>query len=197
MDLYSLQPSGTMHAVGTVYTCLLRVLQSKRTLIEFEMVRPYLVFQSDFNNLTKTDPFRRGQTVNVFANHLSTCPVRAMTCYRNLVRHTDAADQVFKVGRFQPLAPNTLNEVLRYLLQQGDINQANYASHSFRIGAATTAAAVGIPAWLIKTLGRWSSNAYMTYIRCPSTVLSAVPRISSNTDATHQPSWDPDSDHLQ
>ena len=116
---------------------------------------------------SKTDPFRRGQTVHVFANHSSTCPVRAMTCYHNLVRHTDAADQVFKVGRFQPLAPNTVNEVLCYLLQQGGINQANYASHSFRIGAATTAAAAGIPAWLIKTLGRWSSNAYMTYIRCP------------------------------
>ena len=142
---------------------------------------------------SKTDPFRHDQTVHVFANHSSTCPVRAMTCYRNLVRHTDAADQVFKVRRIQPLAPNTLNEVLHYLLQQGGINQA----HSFRIGAATTAAAAGIPAWLIKTLGRWSSNAYMTYIQCPSTVLSAVPCILSNTDATHQPSWDPDSDHLQ
>ena len=124
---------------------------------------------------SKTDPFRRGQTIHVFVNGSSTCPVRAITCYCNLVHHTDATDQVFKVGRFHPLMLNTLNEVLRYLLWQGGINQANYASHSFRIGATTTTAATGIPAWLIKTLGRWSSNAYMNYIRCPSTVLSAVP----------------------
>ena len=54
--------------------------------------------------------------------------------------------------------------MLPYLFQQGGINQSNYASHSFRIGAATTAAAAGIPAWLIKTLGRWNSKAYLAYI---------------------------------
>ena len=76
---------------------------------------------------------------------------------------------------------------------KGGINQSKYALHSFRIGAATTAAAAGIPAWLIKTLGRWNSNAYLAYIRCHSTILSAVPRVLSSVNATHQPPWDPDS----
>ena len=141
---------------------------------------------------SKTDPFRRGQTIHIFATRSSTCPIRAMTIYHNFIGNRDS-DPVFHAGRFQSLTQKKLNEVLRCLLQQGGVNQADYASHSFRIGAATTAAAAGIPAWLIKTLGRWSSNAYMDYIRCPRTALSAVPRILSNTDAIYQPSWDPDS----
>ena len=81
--------------------------------------------------LHQSKTFRHGQTVHVFANGLSTWPARAMTCYPNLVHHTDAADQVFKVGRFHSLMLNTLNEMLHTLLWQGGINQANYASHRF------------------------------------------------------------------
>ena len=44
--------------------------------------------------------------------------------------------------------------------------------HSFRIGAATTAAEKGVEDSLIKTLGRWESNAYQTYIRVPREVLA-------------------------
>ena len=118
-----------------------------------------------------------------------------MTIYCNFISNKDSIDPVFHARRFQPLTQKNLNAILlRCLLQQGGINQADYASHSFRIGAATTAAATDIPAWLIKTLGRWSSNAYMDYIRCPRTApFFTVPRILSNADATYQPSWDPDS----
>ena len=40
-----------------------------------------------------------------------------------------------------------------------------YAGHSFRIGAATTAAEHGIEDSVIKMLGRWESSAYQLYVR--------------------------------
>ena len=49
-----------------------------------------------------------------------------------------------------------------------------YAGHSFRIGAATTAARMGVQDSLIKTLGRWESGAYTLYIRSPPEVLCGV-----------------------
>ena len=42
-----------------------------------------------------------------------------------------------------------------------------YKGHSFRIGAATSAVAAGIPEAQIILMGRWSSDAYKKYIRIP------------------------------
>ena len=78
------------------------------------------------------------------------------------------------------------------LLQLAGYDQHSYASHSFRIGAATMAAAAGLPAWLIKAMGRWSSDACQTYIQCSASTLQAIPRVLSRTNAAQQPPWNPD-----
>ena len=55
-----------------------------------------------------------------------------------------------------------------------EVDPMQYAGHTYRIGATTTAASVGLPPWLIKTLGRWTSDCYERYIRLPDSLLSEV-----------------------
>ena len=77
-------------------------------------------------------------------------------------------------GHFIPLSREQLTSFLRCLQLKASYQQDSYSSHSFRIGTATTAAAAGLPVWLNKALGRWSSDAYQTYIQCSSETLCAV-----------------------
>ena len=57
--------------------------------------------------------------------------------------------------------------LVRGVLEQAEINQSWYCGHSFRIGAATTAASRGGEDCIIETLGRWESLAYLQYVRIP------------------------------
>ena len=138
---------------------------------------------------SKTDPFRRGHTITIQATSTSTCPVRAINCFAEL--STLRSGSVYYGSRFTPLSRDHLTDVLRRLLQRAGYQQCLYSSHSFRIGAVTTAAAAGLPAWLIKSLGRWSSDAYQTYIQCPPETLCLIPSLLARADTYKQSPWNP------
>ncbi len=56
---------------------------------------------------------------------------------------------------------------LSWHLSLAGVDAARYTGHSFRIGAATTAAANGVNDATIQILGRWKSDCYTRYIRTP------------------------------
>ena len=87
----------------------------------------------------------------------------------------------FQSGRY--LTRSAVVHLLRDAARWAGPTYKSLKGHSFRIGAASTAAAAGLPDWLIKVLGRWSSDCYQLYIRTPKNVLiclmSAAPRMAS------------------
>ena len=72
-----------------------------------------------------------------------------------------------------PLSRSQLSALMQTSLQALGV-AGNFTGHSFRIGAATTAAQCGIPDHLIKTLECWSSDAYQLYLRTPVDTILAV-----------------------
>lgn len=122
---------------------------------------------------SKTDPFGRGCTVYLGPSGRPICPVAALSRYLSFRGSAPGPLFVLRDGR--PLTPSIVNSWLRSILSSAGVH-GNYSSHSFRIGAATSAALAGVPDHLIQALGRWSSDAYLRYIRTPPQQLLAVPR---------------------
>ena len=109
--------------------------------------------------------------------------------YGNLVPADQKTGPLFAAGQFTPPHVTT---TLRHLLKPAGYNSRLYSSHSFCIGVATTSAAAGLLPWLIKTLGRWSSDAYMTCIHCPTQILRTIPALLAKTNASGHQAWNPD-----
>ncbi len=122
---------------------------------------------------SKTDPFRSSATITIGSNSSICCPVKALQVYFSRTS-SDYAGPLFCYSNGVPLSRSQFTKELRRLLAQGGHNTAHYAGHSFRIGTATTAASQSLPHWLIQTLGRWSSDCYLRYIRTPINVLTDV-----------------------
>ncbi len=106
----------------------------------------------------KTDPFRVGVDVCVGQSGCSLCPVGAMLDY--LVVRGAGPGPLFRFADGKPLTRARLVEQVRGALSRAGVDSSQYSGHSFRSGAATTAAQHGISDATIKTLGRWKSNAY-------------------------------------
>ena len=121
---------------------------------------------------SKTDPFRQGIHIFLARVRGDLCPVEAMMRY--LEARGDKSGPLFCCADGSPLSRPRLVKELRLALQASGIDPAPYSGHSFRIGAATTAAARGIEDSLIQALGRWQSSAYLRYVKLPRERLAAV-----------------------
>ena len=118
---------------------------------------------------SKTDQDGKSVTLVLPENQsVDICVVRNLKSYLNFRPKIDG--YLFchlnhkQVTRFQFLA------VLKKALSFSNMNPDDYNTHSFRIGAATSAAIAGKSDDEIKYMGRWKSGSFVRYIRIENLV---------------------------
>ena len=121
---------------------------------------------------SKTDPFRRGVHIYLGRAQSDICPVVHITRY--LAAKGKAPGPLFLCSDGSPLSRPKLVAKLREALKAAGVEAKNFSGHSFRIGAATTAAANGMEDSLIQILGRWQSSAYLQYVKVHREQLARV-----------------------
>ena len=120
----------------------------------------------------KCDQFGKGADVYIGRSGNSICPIAA--CLEFVTSRVREPGYFFLDSKKNPLLKPRFATELRKALDAIGQCQHDYAGHSFRIGAATAAAAAGLEDSTIQLLGRWSSAAFLTYIRTPGRQLAAA-----------------------
>ena len=124
---------------------------------------------------SKTDPFRQEVEIYLGRSFTELCPVEAIMAYLRIRGNTVGPFFQFHDGT--PLSREQLVTRVRQALLSAGKDPASYSSHSFRIGATSTAAEMGVEDSLIKILGHWQSSAYQRYVKIPKEHLAVVAKI--------------------
>ena len=114
---------------------------------------------------SKTDPFQQGVDIFVWRTGNELCPVAVTLAY--MVQRGPGPGPLFKFQDGKPLTCQRFVARVREALTSAGVDSSAYSGHSFRSGAATTAAKCGVSDAVIKMLGRWKSSAYQLYIKTP------------------------------
>ena len=116
---------------------------------------------------SKTDQFGKGATIIIGPSKTDTCPVLIKQQFLHFRRHARNTDALFCFQDGSLLTRPRLQAMLRKALHALKLPAELFGTHSLRIGSATAAAEAGIPMNIIKAMGRWSSDCYLSYIRTP------------------------------
>ena len=122
---------------------------------------------------SKTDPFRKGVNIVIGATDNDLCPVQALFSYLRMRGGAPGPLLMLKDGS-RLTRSYFVSRIRAALSALGYCNTSQYSGHSFRAGAATTAAAMKVEDSIIKTLGRWESAAYLLYVRIPKEELKGI-----------------------
>lgn len=113
---------------------------------------------------SKTDQLGRGRWVTLSAQPGDTvCPVALSAAYSSIRPQGGVQWLLHRNGL--PLTRFQFGAVLKRCVDRLGLASEDYGTHSFRIGAATCAAACGVNDEGIQALGRWKSKAFRSYVR--------------------------------
>ena len=121
---------------------------------------------------SNTNPFWQGINTFLGKTDVTICPVQAVIQY--IAVRSPNPGPLFMLSEGTALTRGYLVSRVQAALRRAGLDDACYNGHSFRSGAATTAAQQGLQDLLIQTLGRWRSDAYKIYINLPRSQLAQV-----------------------
>ncbi len=133
--------------------------------------------------VSKTDPFGKGVDVVIGKTADDLYPVRAMLDY--LLAKGAGPGPLFHFHDGKPLTRTRFVDRTREALSRAGVDSELYSGHSFRSGAATAAARVGVQDSTIKMLGRWKSKAFQLYIKTPRHQLASASVSRRLTESSH------------
>ncbi|KAJ1036455.1 hypothetical protein NDA13_000335 [Ustilago tritici] len=137
---------------------------------------------------SKTDPFRQG--VRVVAPE-----VGGIKCLVARLQHlSHGCPPLPLLFGLDPLPRSTFVTILCCAIQACGLPALQYASHSFRCGAATWVSQHGASTADIQSLGQWSSNCYRRYINRSAQerralVASALFSVCNGSLVPSSPAW--------
>lgn len=113
---------------------------------------------------SKSLPTGQGHWISLASSTNPTiCPVLLVSRYMSIRPCSD--DSFFIHQDLSSLTRYQFSAVLAASLKRLNLSGFCFSSHSFRIGAATTADSLGFPAETLKRIGRWGSDRYKIYVR--------------------------------
>ena len=111
---------------------------------------------------SKTDPFREGASVRLCRTGSALCPFTAL--HQLLGAHPTFVGPLFAFQDGSYLTRARLGHILRGAFPSScDLN-----THSFRIGGASAAGAMGFSSAMIQALGRWQGDSFRRYVQLPA-----------------------------
>lgn len=141
-------------------------------------------------NNTKTDIYKKGVSVTLFKTGTATCPFTALKVVYDSALYKLPHSPLIQGADGSPLAYKQLQGAVKELAAQCGLPAASFASHSLRIGGATSLALLGVPAHIIKFLGRWKSAAYQGYTRISEEQLRLISaELGSQATVPGTPQW--------
>lgn len=113
---------------------------------------------------SKCDQLGISQPVSIRKFHnKDICPVQTLHSF--LLVRPKISDYLFTHSNGHPLTRYQFSVILSKCMRHLDLPEARFKSHSFRIGGATYLAQQNVPDEIIQKQGRWTSTAYLSYLR--------------------------------
>jgi hypothetical protein len=112
---------------------------------------------------SKHDYFDRGEAVRLHSNNFATSPVHWLWRAFNLAPNKASNAPMFQNMDGSPITYKQLQSFLERIARAVGLSPRGVSTRSLRIGGATTLAAIRVPVYTLKAMGRWKSLSYQLY----------------------------------